>query len=151
MKRYIYLLIIGFVTLFFYHFLKIREPLDVNTDNVLKIQLIEPPTAANNATYLGSTEEDDKTDGKYNKVSASDDKEDNCKYLISEINSNTSGLMSYNKELIEAQKKIGSINQLIAANKKSFHYNEEIMKAFIKEQHKGAQDASAKADAIKME
>ena len=68
-----------------------------------------------------------------------------------EINNNTSGLMSYNKELIEAQKKIGSINQLIAANKKSIHYNEEVMKAFIKEQQKGAQDASAKADAIKME
>ena len=125
MKRYIYLLIIGFITLFFYQFLKIREPLDVNTDNVLKIQLIKTPTAANNATYLGITEEDtdSKTDDKYNKVSASDDKEDNCKYLISEINSNTSGLMSYNKELIEAQKKIGAINQLIAANKKSFHYN----------------------------
>ena len=156
MKRYIYLLIIGFITLFFYHFLKIREPLDVNTDNVLKIQLIEPPTAANNAAYLGSTEDDDddddgKTDSKYNKVSVSDDKEDNCKYLFSEINNNTSGLMSYNKKLIEAQKKIGSINQLIAANKKSIHYNEEVMKAFIKEQQKGAQDAAAKADSIKME
>ena len=152
MKRYIYLLIIGFVTLFFYHFLKIREPLDVNTDNVLKIQLIEPPTAANNVAYLDSTEDaDSKTDGKYNKVSAADDDQDNCKYMISEINNNTSGLMSYNKELIEAQKKIGSINQLITANKKSIHYNEEVMKAFIKEQKKGAQDAAAKADSIKME
>ena len=43
MKRYIFLLIIGFITLFFYHFLNIREPFNVNTDKVLKIQLIEPP------------------------------------------------------------------------------------------------------------